>query len=263
MICLLSLLLVGLSAPVTDSEFNVETETGLVYYFYFIFQSVFIRAKEHCENFFIHLGATIDEISFSYLTSGGQSDVYKCGVTNDEIEPDKVAIKMYQRPWEMNVTELEIIDTAMGEAGVGAKIYQFYSTGKIEEFLDDYRNFEWIDNPEDKNDWGHAGCFECMEPDAYRQMARLFARFHTAHYVSPSLNELELKYDTKIWPWNTHLARDHLMQDVYQEDGKPRFIARRLGIAASQLPNEYDWAQMLYDTIDASIIFSHRFIVPS
>ena len=36
MICLLSLLLVVgaavLSAPVTDSEFNVETETGLVYY---------------------------------------------------------------------------------------------------------------------------------------------------------------------------------------------------------------------------------------
>ena len=63
----------------------------------------------------------------------------------------------------MNVTELEIIDTAMGEAGVGAKIYQFFATGKIEEFLDDYRNFEWVEN-EDEEDWGHQGCDECMEP---------------------------------------------------------------------------------------------------
>ena len=48
------------------------------------------------------------------------------------------------------------------------------------------------------------------------------------------------------------------MQDWYQSDGKPRFIARRLGIAVSQLPYEYDWAQSLYDTIDSEIVFSHR-----
>jgi len=247
MICL-SLLLVpaALSAPVTDNNDkfdNVETEA---------------RAKEHCENFYFHLGATIDEVFFSYLASGGQSDVYKCGVDQNEpkIEPDKVAIKMYQRPWEMNVTELEIIDTAMGEAGVGAKIYEFFATGKIEEFLDDYRNFEWVEN-EDEEDWGHQGCDECMEPEVYRQTARLFAHFHTAHFLSPSLHELELKYDSKIWPWNTKLAREHLMQEWYQSDGKPRWIARRLGIATSQLPYEYDWAQMLYDTVESPIIFSH------
>ena len=51
-----------------------------------------LRAKEHCENFYFHLGATIDEVFFSYLASGGQSDVYKCGVDQSEpkIEPDKV-----------------------------------------------------------------------------------------------------------------------------------------------------------------------------
>ena len=48
------------------------------------------------------------------------------------------------------------------------------------------------------------------------------------------------------------------MQEWYQSDGKPRFIARRLGIAVSQLPYEYDWAQSLYDTIDSEIVFSHR-----
>ena len=46
----------------------------------------------------------------------------------------------------------------MGEAGVGAKIYEFYKTGKAEEFLDNYRNFDWTEN-EDPEDWGHQGSY--------------------------------------------------------------------------------------------------------
>ena len=46
----------------------------------------------------------------------------------------------------------------MGEAGVGAKIYEFYKTGKAEEFLDNYRNFDWTEN-EDPEDWGHQGIY--------------------------------------------------------------------------------------------------------
>ena len=48
-------------------------------------------------------------------------------------DPSVVVIKMYQRPWEFNITEREIIDTAMGNVDVGPKIYKFLPTGKIEE----------------------------------------------------------------------------------------------------------------------------------
>ena len=48
-------------------------------------------------------------------------------------DPSVVAIKMYQRPWEFNITEREIIDTAMGNVDVGPKVYKFLPTGKIEE----------------------------------------------------------------------------------------------------------------------------------
>ena len=44
-----------------------------------------------------------------------------------------VAVKIYQRPWEFNVTEREIIDTATGNVNVGPKIYKFLPTGKIEQ----------------------------------------------------------------------------------------------------------------------------------
>ena len=43
---------------------------------------------------------------------------------------------MYQRPREVNMTEREIIDTAMGNVDVGPTIYQILPTGKIEQFRD-------------------------------------------------------------------------------------------------------------------------------
>ena len=43
---------------------------------------------------------------------------------------------MWRRPWEVNMTEREIIDTAMGNVDVGPKIYQFLPTGKIEQLRD-------------------------------------------------------------------------------------------------------------------------------
>ena len=47
-----------------------------------------------------------------------------------------VAVKIYQRPWEFNITEREIIDTAMGNVDVGPKIYKFLPTGKLEQARD-------------------------------------------------------------------------------------------------------------------------------
>ena len=44
---------------------------------------------------------------------------------------------MYQRPWEFNITEREIIDTAMGNVNVGPMIYKFLETGKIEQDRDE------------------------------------------------------------------------------------------------------------------------------
>ena len=55
---------------------------------------------------------------------------------SENYDPSVVAIKMYQRPWEFNMTEREIIDTAMGNVDVGPKIYEFLPTGKIEQLRD-------------------------------------------------------------------------------------------------------------------------------
>ena len=55
---------------------------------------------------------------------------------SENYDPSVVAIKMYQRPWEFNMTEREIIDTAMGNVNVGPIVYKFVETGKIEQNRD-------------------------------------------------------------------------------------------------------------------------------
>ena len=69
------------------------------------------------------------EVNLSRISKRG----YWIKLFSGNYDPSVVAIKMYQRPWEFNITEREIIDTAMGNVDVGPKIYKFLSTGKIEE----------------------------------------------------------------------------------------------------------------------------------
>jgi len=74
------------------------------------------------------------------------------------------------------------------------------------QFLDDMRNFEWIEPEDDPDDWGHGGCFECAEEEVFNQTAILMARFHLANEIETDLNLIPEKYETQIWPWNTRLG---------------------------------------------------------
>ena len=67
----------------------------------------------------------------------GQINRFKKLCFSANYDPSVVAIKMYQRPWEFNITEREIIDTAMGNVNVGPMIYKFLETGKIEQDRDE------------------------------------------------------------------------------------------------------------------------------
>lgn len=217
------------------------------------------RAKQHCEDWFVSQGEEIENIFFKHVASGGQSDVYKCESLSENYDPSVVAIKMYQRPWEFNITEREIIDTAMGNVDVGPKIYKFLQTGKIEQFLDDMRTFEWIEPEDDPDDWGHGGCFECAEEEVFNQTAILMARFHLANQIETDLNSIPEKYEKEIWPWNTRLVYDHLSQPWFTDDGQDRAVARRLGISPSQMEDEWRWIESLYkDDSDIEVTFCHN-----
>lgn len=216
-------------------------------------------AKQHCEEYFVDQGENIDKINFNYLTSGTQTDVYKCESLSGNYDPSVVAVKIFQRPWEFNVTEREIIDTAMGNVDVGPKIYQYLPTGRIEQFLDNMRTFPWTNPDGNEDDWGHGGCFECAEEEVANQTAILMARLHLAYQTETDLNLIPERYETQIWPWNTRLVYDHLSQPWMTENGQERAIARRLGISASQMRDEWRWIQSLYeDDSDLEISLCHN-----
>ena len=48
------------------------------------------------------------------------------------------------------------------------------------------------------DDWGHGGCFECAEPEAFNQTDILMARFHLANIIETDLNLIPEKYETQI-----------------------------------------------------------------
>ena len=61
--------------------------------------------------------------------------VYECRTTEENIEPDVVASKVYYTTDDKNLTEINLINAAISDAGVRATLYWFHDRGYVEEFL--------------------------------------------------------------------------------------------------------------------------------
>ena len=61
--------------------------------------------------------------------------VYECRTTEKNIVPDVVASKVYYTTDDKNLTEINLINTAISDAGVRATLYWFHDRGYVEEFL--------------------------------------------------------------------------------------------------------------------------------
>ena len=60
--------------------------------------------------------------------------VMKCS-TDEEVEPSVVAQKIYYYTMDKNLTESELINVAVSDAGVRPTLYWFHDKGFFEEFL--------------------------------------------------------------------------------------------------------------------------------
>jgi len=180
-------------------------------------------AKEQCNQFYAERGE--GNTTTKRLGGGGQSTVYKCETDDANEQVPVVVIKMYNRPWEFNFTEREIIDTNLGKLDVGAQVYKFFynadtvtnpssknPAGKIEEFLTG-------------RDFDDDELYQLAEPAIYRAVAKKFAKLHK---TSPAEMPIEVKFDKEIWPWNTKLVAEHLDQDWFKYNGAQRIVWRNL-----------------------------------
>ena len=115
------------------------------------------------------------------------------------------AIKSYYDLSALNLTEIAKIDSALSDQGVRIPVYAQTDLGKIEFFLDGYRDFEET-----------AG--EYTEPAVYSTIATKMARLHMAtvddipddkyRQYAPANPDLFIPANSQplVW-WNTFLIR--------------------------------------------------------
>jgi len=215
---------------------------------------------EFCKEF--HDGE--ENIEIKFLGQGAQARVYRC--TNLATNPvNNSAVKFYRYPITMNVPEREIIDTAMGNLGIGAKVYEFnynisdltcnfafgevcghQPAAKFEEFLSG-------SNPE---------YTDLLNPDFNLVVARKMAELHL---VSPSEVAIPIdNYQKNVWPWNTARVVDHLNEIIYDSAKENIDVVIRANPITGKygsIENLDDAAQFCQDLVDATnspIVFSHN-----
>ena len=67
--------------------------------------------------------------------------MFRCATTAEDVEPSVTAMKYYYTVADKNMTELELVNTALDSAGVRPKLYKWLpERGYIEQWLGDYND---------------------------------------------------------------------------------------------------------------------------
>ena len=69
----------------------------------------------------------------------GQGVVFRCWTTRTDVSPRETASKVYFDTSYMNMTQLELVNTAVNQTGVRPTLYMFHEYGYVEEWLGDYK----------------------------------------------------------------------------------------------------------------------------
>ena len=65
--------------------------------------------------------------------------MFRCATTKEDVEPSVTAMKYYYTVADKNMTELELVNTALNDSGVRPTLYKWLpERGYIEQWLGDY-----------------------------------------------------------------------------------------------------------------------------
>merc|ERR1712227_191484 len=81
-------------------------------------------ADRLCQGFYADLGVSKDDVTNEQIAGGGQGYVFRCATTED-VEPSVTAMKYYYTVEDKNMTELELVNTALNDAGVRPTLYKW------------------------------------------------------------------------------------------------------------------------------------------
>ena len=92
-----------------------------------------------CQEFYASIGVQSSDVNNEYVANGGQGVVFRCWTTQKDVEPQETASKVYFDTSYMNMTQLELVNTAVNSTGVRPTLYMFHENGYVEEWLGDYK----------------------------------------------------------------------------------------------------------------------------
>ena len=103
--------------------------------------------------------------------------MFRCATTAEDVEPSVTAMKYYYYPETMNMTELELINTALNDTGIRPTLYKWLpERGYIEQWLGDYTDL-----------WSS----ELSMYDLRHEVAAEMAKMHSIQI--PDINELKVR----------------------------------------------------------------------
>jgi len=194
-------------------ELRYEQSTLLCYQFYLDFFGIEDKSKIHN----------------SYIANGGQGLVMKCS-TDEEVEPSVVAQKIYYYTRDKNMTESELINVAVSDAGVRPTLYWFHDKGFFEEFLG---------HKEDLNK--HP--LQMYQRPVLEKVAQNLAEMHKVSV--PDINQAKYKapYQQDGWTWNTREIKSmfRTMELGYEIDG----YLKAMGWTMNEYIFNIEWTEEL------------------
>ena len=169
-------------------------------------------------------------IENTHIANGGQSTIFKCSTSEEGIFPHQAASKLFYTTEDKNMTEYEIINTELFNAGVRVPLYWFHDDGFFEEFL------------EKKSDLWNTH-IDISDPVIRRRTAEEFGKVHSVTIDSIQQTRYTRAYEG--W-WNTRHIREHfdVMQLVYGSDSVISFY-KMLGWTYEEFRAEIDWTESL------------------
>jgi len=195
-------------------------------------------ADRLCQGFYADLGVSKDDVTNEQIAGGGQGYVFRCATTED-VEPSVTAMKYYYTVEDKNMTELELVNTALNDAGVRPTLYKWLpERGYIEQWLGDYSDL-----------WSS----ELTMYDLRHQVAAELAKMHSMEI--PGLNKLKytepLKANGQLnWMWNTRLGRFHFITnlEILSPPNQVQQVLDWYGFNYADYQLNKDWAVGLIQT---------------
>jgi len=183
-----------------------------------------------CREFYASREVDSSDVNNDYVANGGQGIVFRCWTTRTDVNPQETASKVYFDTSYMNMTQLELVNTAVNQTGVRPTLYMFHEYGYIEEWLGDYKDF-------------NSGKVSMKLWEVEKEVANRLALVHSTEVEGIPKDS---HVTGEAW-WNTRTVKLHfgILENVLSTEEKWNRVLGWFGWDREEYENNVEWVHNL------------------